>query len=210
MLSEIIVAAEVLLRALIGAVSVAAGTLIGAVGGFLSGIIDENGMMKGTLMGAITGGIVSAELAESTITIWCCNDYSLEVRIRRTLELQSLLLLHRSFMCGGAFVTVSSALESEMDVLLEDELFEPRSPVMATPRAIFDSLLVREIITKETAEQQNTCTICLYEFQAGDSATMLPNCCHMFHLACIDNWLMCKSVCPMCRRPLYTGEKNLK
>ncbi|KAI4978408.1 hypothetical protein ZWY2020_015161 [Hordeum vulgare] len=194
MLSEIIVAAEVLLRALIGAVSVAAGTLIGAVGGFLSGIIDENGMMKGTLMGAITGGIVSAELAESTITICSSSRASCSWTAASCV----------------ACVTVSSALESEMDVLLEDELFEPRSPVMATPRAIFDSLLVREIITKATAEQQNTCTICLYEFQAGESATMLPNCCHMFHLACIDNWLMCKSVCPMCRRPLYTGEKNLK
>ena len=37
------------------------------------------------------------------------------------------------------------------------------------------------------------------EFQAGESARTLPACGHVFHMACIDSWLLWKPQCPMCR-----------
>ncbi|XP_031484443.1 RING-H2 finger protein ATL52-like [Nymphaea colorata] len=43
------------------------------------------------------------------------------------------------------------------------------------------------------------CSVCLGEFQEGESLRLLPKCCHAFHLSCIDRWLQAHSSCPLCR-----------
>ncbi|KAL2534910.1 RING-H2 finger protein ATL8 [Abeliophyllum distichum] len=42
--------------------------------------------------------------------------------------------------------------------------------------------------------------ICLAEFAVGDELRVLPQCCHGFHVECIDTWLGFHSSCPSCRR----------
>ncbi|KAL2464536.1 RING-H2 finger protein ATL8 [Forsythia ovata] len=44
------------------------------------------------------------------------------------------------------------------------------------------------------------CAICLAEFAVGDELRVLPQCCHGFHVECIDTWLGFHSSCPSCRR----------
>ncbi|XP_037431911.1 NEP1-interacting protein-like 1 isoform X2 [Triticum dicoccoides] len=209
MFSALSQAAGVLLRSLIAAVFGAAGTVIGALGGIRAGFINEDGMMQGALMGAITGAIVSVELAKSLLSIFLSNDYSVEARIRRMrLELQHLTAA--MLLRGSVFGSIGSALDSQIDALQRQsyqrepggDLFEPSYHVMAAGRASVDRLPVTQA-TKETVGQQTTCPICLHEFQAGESARRLPACCHLFHLVCIDNWLMLKSDCPVCRHTVY-------
>ncbi|XP_048566555.1 NEP1-interacting protein-like 1 isoform X2 [Triticum urartu] len=209
MLSALSQAAGGLLRSLIAAVFGAAGTVIGALGGLHAGFINEDGMMHGALMGAITGAIVSVELAKSLLSICFSDDYSVEARITRMwLEFQHLTAA--SLLRGSVFASISSALDSQIDALQRQsyqrepggDLFEPSYHVMATGRASVDSLPVTQA-TMETVGQQTTCPICLHEFQAGESARRLPACCHLFHLVCIDNWLMWKSDCPVCRHTVY-------
>ncbi|VAI59601.1 unnamed protein product [Triticum turgidum subsp. durum] len=43
------------------------------------------------------------------------------------------------------------------------------------------------------------CSVCLGEFQDGESLRLLPKCSHAFHLPCIDTWLKSHSNCPLCR-----------
>ncbi|OIT27802.1 PREDICTED: E3 ubiquitin-protein ligase ATL41-like [Nicotiana attenuata] len=43
------------------------------------------------------------------------------------------------------------------------------------------------------------CTICLSVFEDGETARTLPNCNHIFHVECIDKWLVSQSKCPICR-----------
>lgn len=43
------------------------------------------------------------------------------------------------------------------------------------------------------------CAICLSEFEEGEEVRTLPECCHSFHVACIDMWLYSHWSCPMCR-----------
>ncbi|GFS43068.1 RING/U-box superfamily protein [Actinidia rufa] len=52
------------------------------------------------------------------------------------------------------------------------------------------------------SQASNTCTICLVDFCDGDRMRVLPHCDHRFHVACIDEWLMSHSSCPMCRHQL--------
>ncbi|XP_059281015.1 NEP1-interacting protein-like 1 isoform X1 [Lycium ferocissimum] len=42
----------------------------------------------------------------------------------------------------------------------------------------------------------------IQDFQLGETVRCLPQCHHMFHLPCIDTWLLRHGSCPMCRRDL--------
>ncbi|KAF8409003.1 hypothetical protein HHK36_005074 [Tetracentron sinense] len=43
------------------------------------------------------------------------------------------------------------------------------------------------------------CAVCLSALEEEEMARLLPNCKHMFHVACIDKWLSSNSTCPICR-----------
>lgn len=49
------------------------------------------------------------------------------------------------------------------------------------------------------------CSICLSDYKETDVLRLLPDCGHIFHLKCIDPWLMLHPTCPICRSsPLPT------
>ncbi|XWS50087.1 hypothetical protein CRYUN_Cryun12cG0058300 [Craigia yunnanensis] len=45
----------------------------------------------------------------------------------------------------------------------------------------------------------NTCPICLSEYQPKETLRTIPECNHYFHANCIDEWLKMNSSCPLCR-----------
>merc|ERR1711865_1118972 len=47
-----------------------------------------------------------------------------------------------------------------------------------------------------------TCSICLCEYEDKDELRLLPTCSHKFHVKCIDEWLLLKTNCPVCRAPV--------
>ena len=46
--------------------------------------------------------------------------------------------------------------------------------------------------------EEDTCTVCMYEFEAGDELRKL-SCPHYFHVDCIDQWLAESKKCPVCK-----------
>ncbi|XP_008788739.1 RING-H2 finger protein ATL64-like [Phoenix dactylifera] len=50
------------------------------------------------------------------------------------------------------------------------------------------------------SEEKESCSVCLAEYVEGEETRVLPRCKHMFHKACIDQWLLTRShLCPICR-----------
>ncbi|CAL1357416.1 unnamed protein product [Linum trigynum] len=47
------------------------------------------------------------------------------------------------------------------------------------------------------------CAICLEDYNGGEPCRIMPVCKHMFHIACIDNWLSVKITCPVCRQRIF-------
>ncbi|KAF7828136.1 putative RING-H2 finger protein ATL21A [Senna tora] len=45
----------------------------------------------------------------------------------------------------------------------------------------------------------NTCSICLCEYQPKDTLRIIPQCNHYFHSNCIEGWLKLNATCPLCR-----------
>lgn len=45
------------------------------------------------------------------------------------------------------------------------------------------------------------CVICMVEFLIGESVRYLP-CLHIYHVGCIDDWLMRSFTCPSCMEPV--------
>ncbi|KAL5750088.1 hypothetical protein ACOSP7_024691 [Xanthoceras sorbifolium] len=45
----------------------------------------------------------------------------------------------------------------------------------------------------------NTCSICLCEYQPKEVLRTVPECNHYFHVTCIDEWLRLNATCPVCR-----------
>lgn len=63
---------------------------------------------------------------------------------------------------------------------------------------------VLETLPKFVYRSQNftdrlECSICLCELQENETARILPNCKHSFHVDCIDKWFLSHSTCPFCR-----------
>jgi hypothetical protein len=47
-----------------------------------------------------------------------------------------------------------------------------------------------------------TCAVCLEDLRGGEMVRSLPECRHLFHVACIDAWLQMQVTCPLCRSDL--------
>ncbi|XP_075497564.1 NEP1-interacting protein 1-like [Primulina tabacum] len=52
----------------------------------------------------------------------------------------------------------------------------------------------------DTSGEGVSCSVCLQDFQLGETVRSLPHCHHLFHLPCIDSWLVRHGSCPLCRR----------
>ncbi len=50
--------------------------------------------------------------------------------------------------------------------------------------------------------QETECSICQEVFAVGHEVTEAGACHHIFHRACVIQWLAVQSSCPMCRGPV--------
>lgn len=63
---------------------------------------------------------------------------------------------------------------------------------------------------KEEKTECSECVICLTEFREGDKCKVRSNCNHIYHKACVDEWLAKSNqrYCPLCRGPVCTGSPD--
>ncbi|MCL7046457.1 hypothetical protein MKW94_016879 [Papaver nudicaule] len=67
-----------------------------------------------------------------------------------------------------------------------------------TPDAVTE--LIRQVTTVE-----DSCIVCLCQFQGEDEIRQLNTCRHIFHRPCLDRWIHRDQVlCPLCRTPFLS------
>ncbi|XP_078173367.1 NEP1-interacting protein 1-like isoform X2 [Carex rostrata] len=154
------------------------GVLLGAVTGALIGLATESGVLGGTGIGAVSGALVAMEVVERSFTIW------------------------RSTSSGiWSILYVMNAVDLPFREVLD--IFETGGNSGGMEKNSIDMLPVIKFNHQNIVDasgEKISCSICLQDFQSGDTARVLPHCKHMFHLPCIDGWLLKHGSCPLCRR----------
>ncbi|CAN4105444.1 unnamed protein product [Withania somnifera] len=183
------------------------GTLLGALTGALIGQETESGFVRGAAVGAISGAVFSLEVFESSLLLWQAD----ESGIRCLLYLIDVLtsLLSGRLVRERIGPAMLSAVQSQMGAveLAYDEV--PNIFDTGGAKGLHgDSVekIPKIVITKgsklDDSGESVSCSVCLQDFQLGETVRSLPQCHHMFHLPCIDTWLLRHGSCPMCRRDL--------
>ena len=49
--------------------------------------------------------------------------------------------------------------------------------------------VTKEQKKEQTAKDENTCPICLCDFEVGDDIIVLKKCQHQYHKSCIKDWI---------------------
>ncbi|XP_057533486.1 RING-H2 finger protein ATL54-like [Amaranthus tricolor] len=65
--------------------------------------------------------------------------------------------------------------------------------------SVINSITVFRYKKEDGLIDGSDCSVCLSEFQEGESLRLLPKCKHAFHIDCIDTWLRSHTNCPLCR-----------
>ncbi|KAK9039741.1 hypothetical protein GQ457_06G039540 [Hibiscus cannabinus] len=183
------------------------GTLLGALTGALIGQETESGFVRGAAVGAISGAVFSIEVFESSLVLWQSDESGIGCLLYLIDVIASLLSgrLVRERI-GPAML---SAVQSQMGAA--ETAFEEVQNIFDTGgvKGLAGDLvekIPKIIITKnnivDASGEKVSCSVCLQDFQLGETVRSLPQCHHMFHLPCIDKWLLSHASCPLCRRDL--------
>ncbi|XP_028792803.1 RING-H2 finger protein ATL54-like [Neltuma alba] len=105
--------------------------------------------------------------------------------------------------CGrrrnGSFTTQSDSLEDEF--VRENQVDHPiwLITTIGLQQSIINSITACKYKKGEGLIEGTECSVCLNEFQEGETLRLLPKCNHAFHIPCIDTWLRSHINCPLCR-----------
>ena len=78
--------------------------------------------------------------------------------------------------------------------MIEFEAHQNENQINEWYCVLIDTLPVKKI----TRDNEESCVICLQNFQEGDQVCEFP-CKHEFHTECIDPWLRKNTLCPCCK-----------
>ncbi|RZC91773.1 hypothetical protein C5167_027845 [Papaver somniferum] len=115
--------------------------------------------------------------------------------------------------------------------LAEEDDYDPvsfipirRSPTKYSNHDLYASDVVAELIRRvttvcnfqdliadpcKTYNEEDSCIVCLCQFQGKDEIRQLNTCRHIFHKSCLDRWIHHDQVlCPLCRTPFLPMEKK--
>lgn len=106
---------------------------------------------------------------------------------------------------GGPEITVRGPDGARMRLPLHSVLqmvrqHEQRQQTGANDESI-EALPTRRFQGTADAAEETNCQICMEDFAEGDELRTLP-CFHLYHAACVDQWLKVNSICPNCRHEI--------
>ncbi|KAL4650274.1 hypothetical protein ACB092_01G075800 [Castanea dentata] len=186
------------------------GAEMGAMIGALIAIKTKSSVFHGTAVGAIKGGIFSIELSRIILDLWNSNISSSRFFLS-LIDIIAKLLSGRP-VAELSTPTMPSAVQMQRQnvtdqvhgsITTSEEV--PTRTTMGLSRYSDEKIPRFQITYKHMSDSSGngiSCSICLQDFQLEEMARSLPPCHHIFHLQCIDKWLVGHSSCPLCRREI--------
>ncbi|KAK9036353.1 hypothetical protein V6N11_078358 [Hibiscus sabdariffa] len=185
----------------------AVGTLLGALTGALIGQETESGFVRGAAVGAISGAVFCIQVSESSLLLWQSDESGIRCLLYLIDVITSLLSgrLVREQIGPAMLSAVQSQMgAAEPEITLHD-IFDAGAAAKGLAINVVERIPEMIITDNNNADafgEKVPCSVCLQDFQPGETVRSLPLCHHMFHLPCIDKWLLSHASCPLCRRDL--------
>ncbi|KAK2981674.1 hypothetical protein RJ640_010444 [Escallonia rubra] len=88
----------------------------------------------------------------------------------------------------------SATIDSDDDVTIHVQGLD-EATLLTYPKLLYSQVKLH----RDDGSTATGCSICLGDYKATDTLRHLPDCGHLFHLKCIDSWLMLHPTCPICR-----------
>lgn len=80
---------------------------------------------------------------------------------------------------------------------------------MSLPVARFQDLQAHGTRRCGQVLEEETCSVCLVEFEKEDVVSQLSKCGHVFHMACIERWIESSHfTCPICRSLFFNANTS--
>lgn len=192
------------LGALLTFVFAVVGSLVGIFIGAFMGMSTESGMLRGAGVGAVSGAVFSIEAVESCIEIWRSSE-SGKYSFLFVLDIISSLFSGR-IVWEKVSPALQRAVQSQMSLMStpfidNNDLFETGC-TGGMSRALINKIpAIRFSAATDSAQEtdKTCCSVCLQDFGPRQFVRALPQCQHIFHVRCIDDWLQRNSSCPLCR-----------
>ncbi|OVA09416.1 zinc finger protein [Macleaya cordata] len=88
-----------------------------------------------------------------------------------------------------------------------------KSPSVAAFELISKNLPIvkfEDVVVSADRNIEDSCAVCLCEFESQDEIRPLMTCSHIFHRRCLDRWMDHgkRLTCPMCRTPVMIHSKR--
>jgi len=125
---------------------------------------------------------------------------------------------HNNSPTTTATTTTTTTRRSSLSRFIPSTLFAvPRRGLKKSIRDGLPVIIYNEKLTttsssstSATGLMDNQCVVCLGDYQKNETLQQLPVCSHIFHKACVDEWLANNSTCPLCRMSLllFPTQKN--
>ncbi|XP_018730918.2 NEP1-interacting protein 1 [Eucalyptus grandis] len=178
------------------------GSTLGAFVGVLIGVKSQNNLFSSVVNGAIAGSMFLTYAFRMSISFWLSDECLLSNILQwidSTTELDDGELVQQlsNSLTPSRLEQTPAHPENTINEIMVDHAKESKHS--------FDrirSIDITEDHLMDSSGNINSCSICLQDFECEDVAWRLPNCCHLFHLHCIDKWISTQRSCPLCRSPI--------
>ncbi|KAD6453597.1 hypothetical protein E3N88_08302 [Mikania micrantha] len=179
---QIRVLMNVIMRIFTAMIICTGGAVIGIVTGAIRGLTMETGLARGAAVGAVSGAIIALQAVDM---------------IANGEPFSKVALLH-----GELFIEWTSAMETSFTDIFDMENSVTRGlskeVINDLPKHVFEGL--SKTSQKHGKCYETNCVICLENFKNKEEGRELPICKHVFHIKCIDEWLIRQGSCPICRQ----------
>ncbi|KAJ9553901.1 hypothetical protein OSB04_017946 [Centaurea solstitialis] len=159
------------------------GGTIGAIAGALMGLNNKMSFLQDVIMGAASGVDLSQKIIKAIFHLFLHSD-----------DDQHVCFLHLIDIVAGD-------LESKL-LRDQDHIFLLTKVASCEKLVKLPKIEISKHDVFDSCGNATCCSICLQDFEVGNSAGIFPKCEHKFHPECISQWLLTHNSCPVCRRKL--------
>ncbi|XP_055808306.1 RING-H2 finger protein ATL70-like [Solanum dulcamara] len=128
--------------------------------------------------------------------------FNYAIGVSATIVLLFAIITITSYFCTRNQIPVQRNLNRDENNNCVVEMGIDEATLLSYPKLLYS-------VAKDSSTTSTCCSICLADYKDNDMLRLLQDCGHLFHLKCVDPWLMLNPSCPICRTsPLPTPQST--